>query len=132
MGLDIKAKGLSGEKSFSCGYITFGRFRMELAKTYNQRIGELYEISYSQKLTEQQSKEYDRICNDDLDIFLWHSDCDGKLTPQECKKIYNAIKDFKMDMQGHNYGIMQSYNMLEQWKNIFKHCYQRRVNLYFY
>lgn len=67
----------------------------------------------------------------DLDLFLFHSDCDGKFTWMECRRVYNAIKDLRMDMQGHNYGVMKPYNMLEHWKNIFLHCAKRRVNLYY-
>ena len=69
-------------------------------------------------------KEWNNLCNDDLDIFLWHSDCDGKLTPKECKKIYDAMKDLKVEM---NY-----YDMHQLWLNMLRHCYKHRVNMYFY
>lgn len=136
MGLTVCAKGLGCEDTYDCEYITFGHFQMALAKAYNAEFGELYEKWYKSglgiaKFTEADGKRWNEICNDDLDIFLGHSDCDGKFTPQECKKIYEAIKDLKIDMQGHNYGVMEPYNMLEQWKRIFQHCYKRKVNLYF-
>lgn len=70
-------------------------------------------------------------CNDDLDILIFHSDCGGKFTPQECRKIYNAMKNLTSDLEGHNYGVMKPYNMFEHWKAIFKHCADRRVNLYY-
>lgn len=131
MGLTASAKNLSCEDSYECGYLTFDHFRIELAKTYNEEFGELYEEWCRGTLTEEELPRMNELSNDDLDIFLTHSDNDGKFTPSECRKIYNAIKDLRMDMQGHNYGIMKPYNMLEQWKGIFKHCYQHRVNLYF-
>lgn len=131
MGLSVRAKGLSDESSYDCGYSTFMQFRLQLAKIYNEEFAELYKKWCMGNVTQNECKRMDEIGNEDLDIFLTHSDCDGKFTPEECKKIYDVIKDFKMDMQGHNYGIMKSYNMLEQWKNIFKHCYKNRVNLYF-
>ena len=41
MGLTIRIPGM--RDTYDCGYITFGRFRMELASTYNQEMGEIYE-----------------------------------------------------------------------------------------
>lgn len=136
MGLTVSAKGLSCEDSYDCGYITFGAFRIALAKAYNEEFGNLYEkwhqgAIFGGPLTKSELKRANELSSDGLNIFLTHSDCEGKFTPKECKKVYDAIKDIKMDMQGHNYGIMKPYNMLDQWKGIFKHCYKRRVNLYF-
>lgn len=133
MGLCATAKGLTAETEFDCGYITYGNFLIRLAYAYNQEIGEMYEdVVYNHtELTVAQVKRWNEIGNDDLDLLLFHSDCDGKFTSKECGRIYNAIKDLQMDMYGHNYGIMKPYNMLEHWKNIFLHCYKRRVNLYY-
>lgn len=132
MGLDVYAKGLDYENSYHCGYITFNIYRKKLAKAFNPRLGELYEKTIlGDKLTEKEIKEWNNLCNDDLDLFLWHSDCDGKFTPTECKKIYNIAKSLKVEMECHNYITMNTYNMHEQWLNIFKHCFKRRVNMYF-
>lgn len=131
MGLTVCAKGLSDESSYDCGYITFTIFRIKLAENYNVEFGELYKKWCFGNVTEDDVERMNELSNDDLDLFLTHSDCEGKFTPQECKKIYEAIKDFKMDMQGHNYGVMKPYNMLEQWKGIFQYCAKRKVNLYF-
>lgn len=132
MGLYAYAKGLPKEKCYDCGYITFGIYRQKVAEAFNKRLGELYKKYYRDiELTKEEVNEWNKLCNDDLDIFLFHSDCEGKFTPQECKKIYNVIKDLKIEMSGHNYGIMKQYNIHEHWLYIFKHCYTRRVNLYF-
>lgn len=132
MGLCARAKGLTVETGFDCGYLTYGLFLRKLAHTYNEEIGEMFEsMCGGNPLTEQQENRWNEICNDDLDLLLFHSDCSGKFTPQECRRIYNAIKGLRMDMQGHNYGVMKTYNMLEHWKNIFLHCAKRRVNLYY-
>ena len=131
MGLDVSVKGLDRKDTYHCGYITFGLYRKKVANAYNKRLGELYEKTYIEDLTKEEIKEWNGICNDDLDIFLWHSDCEGKLTPQECRKIYNAMKDLKVEMQGHNYIEMNVYDMHKLWLNMFKHCYQKRVNMYF-
>lgn len=132
MGLYAYAKGLSKEECYDCGYMKFGIYRQEVAKAFNKRLGELYKKYYlGVELTKEEIKEWNKLCDDDLDIFLFHSDCEGKFTPQECKKIYNAMKDLKVEMQGHNYGVMKQYNMHEHWLYIFKYCYTKRVNLYF-
>lgn len=135
MGLYIRIPGM--KYTYECGYIAFGKFRMALAVAYNQELGRLYEKWYMSgfplhpELTEEEIARYNELCNPDLDIFLFHSDCDGKLTPKECKRIYKAIKDLKMDMPGHNYGDLKSYNMLERFKMMFLHCWKFRVNMYF-
>lgn len=136
MGLAVQIKGLNEEQSYDCGYISFGLYRQKVAFAYNEKFGKLYEKQYKgvlfQGYTDDELKSWNEICNDDLDIFLTHSDCDGKFTPQECKKIYEAMKDLKVEMQGHNYGIMKPYDMHQQWLNMFEHCYRKRVNMYFY
>ena len=135
MGLTIRAKGLLDEHSYDCGYKTFTNFRIAVANAYNKEFGKLLEKYYynwfEHKFTEDDLTRMNELSDDDLDIFLDHSDCDGKMTPQECKKVYMAIKDLSVEMIGHNCRLMENYNMLEQWKNILKHCYTRRVNLYF-
>ena len=128
MGLDIKIKGLSREETYHGGYGIFSSYRILLAYSYSQEIGELYkkhvygDIGERNKPTQEEVERYDKICNDDLDILLFHSDCDGKLTPKECRKIYMAIKDLKCDCP----------DMHELWLNMLKHCYTKRVNMYFY
>jgi len=132
MGLDVSIKGLSYEETYHSGYFRFNNYRKEIATAYNKRLGELYQKTFKEDLAIDEIKEWNTLCNDDLDIFLWHSDCDGKLTPKECKKIYDVMKNLKIEMQGHNYIEMNFYNMHELWLNMLKHCYKRRVNMYFY
>lgn len=134
MGLDVRAKGLTAETGFSCGYMTYSNFIMELIRVaYGERCYDIYKNSllYETTFTDEEVEYWNERCNDDLDILIFHSDCSGKFTPKECGRIYNAMKDLRSDMQGHNYGVMKTYNMFEHWKAIFKHCADRRVNLYF-
>lgn len=134
MGLYATAKGLNDETCYDCGYLTYGHFLMNLAEAaYCKQMGAIYKNNefLHGKWSESDIEFWDKRCNDDIDILLFHSDCDGKFTPEECRRIYNAIKDLKMDMVGHNYGVMKNYNMLEHWKNIFHHCATMRVNLYY-
>lgn len=134
MGLDIRIKGMTYEETYSGGYLTFNLYRLNVAKAYNNEIGELYKKSMIYPYTSLSDEEFDRwnkICNDDLDLFLLHSDCDGKLTWKECRAIYKVMKDLKVDMQGHNYGMMNVYDMHTQWLNMFKFCWKRRVTMWF-
>lgn len=145
MGLTVTATGLDSSKSYDCGYITFGNFRLALAETFNKEyglyykkwVGQYFDEKYNRVfLTQDELNKWNKLI-DEIDpdeglfCFLKHPDTEGKITPQECRKIYNHIKDLKMDFEGHNYGEMKPYNMLEQWKGMFLHCAQRRVNLYF-
>lgn len=132
MGLDISVKGLERKDTYHCGYIKFNLYRKKVASAYNERLGELYKKTFKDELQPEEIKEWNNLCNDDLDIFLWHSDCDGKLTPKECKKIYDAMKDLKVEMQGHNYIEMNYYDMHQLWLNMLKHCYKHRVNMWFH
>lgn len=135
MGLYATAKGLTDETCYYCGYIHYFAFIIDLIRcAYGEKCMEIFRDAarYDREFTDEEVKYWNNHCNDDLDIFIFHSDCDGKFTPDECRRIYNAMKDLKMDMVGHNYGVMKPYNMLEHWKNIFRHCAKRRVNLYYH
>lgn len=133
MGLTVRIKGFNG--AYDCGYITYGNFIMRLIKeAYGNVCLDMFQRSlYTGKpFTDLDEKEWAKHQNDDLDLWIWHSDCDGKFTPSECRRIYNAIKDMHIpDFYAHNYGDMQQYNMLERWKEMFRHCARRRVNMYF-
>lgn len=134
MGLTVRAKGLSNEDGFDCGYITYGLFIAEVVRAaYGEKCYEVFcrQMRHDDPMTQDEADAWDAVCNKDLELLIWHSDGDGKFTWQECRRIYNALLPLKSDMQGHNYGIMKPYNMFEQWKGIFKHCADRRVNLYY-
>ena len=128
MGLDIHIKGLEREDTYHCGYITFNLYRKNVASAYNERLGELYKKTFKDELQPEEIKEWNNLCNDDLDIFLWHSDCDGKLTPEECKKIYNELK--KLNVKDLPYS--DKWTMQELWLNMLQFCYKHRVNMWFH
>ena len=133
LGLTVQIKGYSG--AYDCGYITYGNFMMELIKTaYGRECYEIFQRSLitSKPFTDEDEKVWEAHKNDDLELWIWHSDCDGKFSYQECRKIYNAIKDLEMqNFFAHDYGDMKQYNMLERWKDMFHYCAKRRVNMYF-
>lgn len=136
MGLVITAKGFN-EEIYDSGYMGFTKFRIALAKAYNQEFGELYEkwlasaYDSSKKLSNEEFKRMNELSNDDLDILLQHSDCDGKLTPKECKRIYSITKDLHCDYCQHFYLTTTDINQLEVFNRALYHCWKRRVNMYF-
>ena len=134
MGLTVRIKGYEG--AYNCGYITMGNFLMKLCKTaYGERMGEMFSRfftnPYYKGFSEEEAEFWNQNCDDGIDLLLWHSDCDSKFTPEECRTIYESIKDLHMDMVGHNYDDMKPYNMLDRWKDMFLYCAKHRVNMYF-
>ena len=131
MGLNIRIKGLETEDTYNDGYIKFDEYRMRIVKAFNKKLAKIYEkgyLNFNYKMTDNEIKRWNNLCNDDLDIFLWHSDCDGKLTPQECKKIFNVLKNLIVEDFKYN----DKWTMHQLWLNMFEYCYKHKVNMYFY
>ena len=129
MGLTVRIKGYEG--AYDYGYIAYGVFLCKLAYA---KFGVEFAINYQSWQRGFSSVNYDLLNSHDDDpiaMLIFHSDCDGKFTPKECRAIYESIKDLHMDMVGHNYGDMKPYNMLERWKDMFLYCAKHRVNMYF-
>ena len=135
MGLTVHAKGLPPEKSFDCGYVSYGVFIMELIRAaYGYECYEIYHNAFIARraFTDKETEFWYTKCNKDLEPLIWHDDNEGSFSVKECRGIYKAIKDLKMDMMGHNYSDPTvHFNMLEQWKGIFKHCVDNRVRLHY-
>lgn len=133
MGLDVSIKGLDYGNTYHGGYIRFGEYRINIAKAINKKIGEIYEKQYRNfdyRYSEDDIKEWNKILPDKspLDIFLWHSDCDGKFTYKECREIYNELK--KLEIKDFDYN--SKYTMHQLWLNMFEHCWKNRVVMRFY
>ncbi|MBQ3408930.1 MAG: hypothetical protein IJH12_06995 [Clostridia bacterium] len=122
MGLDIRIKGLEGN-TYHGSYSSFGAYRICVAIAFNQRIGELYKKSSYTELNTEEIDEWNCLCNEDLDLFLWHSDCDGEIKSKQCKKIYNVLKDIH---------VQKEYKDIHQlWIKMFKYCYKQKKTMYF-
>lgn len=131
MGLDIHIKGLEREDTYHGSYTHFANYRRNIVQAFNKNLSEIYDKGYynfDYKFTKQDIKQWNNLCNDDLDIFIWHSDCDGKLTPKECKKIYNELR--WLNIQDLYYS--NKYTMHSLWLSMLQFCYKHRVNMYFY
>ena len=135
MGLTITVNKFD---SFDIGYFSFTNFRLELAETYNKRLGELYRrwffgwLDYTKEepLTNAEFEEMKEI-GGDLLIFLTHKDTEGVFLPSESRKIYLQIRDLKMDYEVEYYGGQQAFNVLERLKSMFCHSWKRKRRIIF-
>ena len=114
MGLRLTAKGFD-EEIYDSGYMGFTHFRIAVAKAYNREFGELYEqwinsliLPFGEKMNQSDLDRMNELADEGLNILLKHSDCDGKLTPKECKAIYNVTKDLKCDYPQNNYTSLRN------------------------
>lgn len=132
MGLELRADGYKKEE-LCIGYTGFGLIRSVIATSYNTEIGELYEIlhrSIRARLTEEQTNRWNEICDEDLDILLFHSDCEGVMKYHECRKVIRALDrlefkypdDWRQDWK-------EKYYIL---KDMIRYCAKNRKRLYFF
>ena len=131
MGLGIYIKGLDYKDSFHSSYSGFTFYRQKIANAYNPRLGELYDIARikflnNEDLSVEEIEEWNKICNDDLDIFLWHSDCDGKLTVKECRKVYKILKEYDYNLFPFPFNDLH-----KKFLSNLKFCIDNRRNMYF-
>lgn len=139
MGLTIYAKGM--KETYNAGYGGYFYFRIEVAKAFDIEYGNIIEewMKSMKPLTQEMCDKLEEIITkkglveqeEGIWCFISHSDCDGKFSPKECRKIYYAIKDLKCDVTSTNYEREKEYNVLERFKSMFYHCYKRRVNMYY-
>ncbi len=135
MGLTITVNKFD---SFDIGYFGFMNFRLELAETYNKRLGELYRrwafgwLDYTKEepLTSTEFEEMKEL-GGDLLLFLTHKDTEGIFLPSESRKIYQQIKDLEMDYEVEYYGGQEAFNVLERLKDMFYHSWKHRRRVIF-
>ena len=129
MGLALTATGFG--KTLHIGYGGFSIVRKYIALAYSKKHGEMYSEmlkNIRKPLPEDFDEKWNEGCNDDLDILLWHSDCDGRLTPQECRKIYRILEKMNVEFEEN---IDYYEDFYKNFVAMLKHCYQRRVIMFF-
>ena len=115
MGLDIVSS--DNKKSFHIGYFGFTRMRGYFVLGKSEELYEDYEeiegASMAWIPSECRSVNEEEFYNDigDLSILIKHSDCDGKLTSEECKLLK---KELIIDEK--------KIRSLENYNNNPKHC----------
>jgi len=138
MGLDIYIKGMDRKETYHDSYGSFRYYREAVATAYDKDFGELYKKWYqipNYNITiEEETDLLFKINNVNLgglDIFLAHSDDEGKLKPKDCKLIYNAMKDLVFEKENLNFRIECIDEIHQIWLKMLKYCYQKRKTLYF-
>lgn len=128
MGLDTFAAGMSWELGYHKSYRRFNRFRDELVRlAYDEICYKVYH-EYERKAENWEIEHWNAVCNDDLDLLLFHEDDRGKFSYLECRKIYRALCLIDPSKSRNNPEFEIDIAL---WKNIFMYCARRRVNLYF-
>lgn len=133
MGLCMEANGL--EQTYDYGYGTYCAATVEIARATHPKLGEIWEKALNhpyRNFTAEENAIWDELSNEGLDILLFHSGCDGEFSPEECGKVYEAIKDLNCDMVVCNYNSEEKYNVVDRFKDIFGYCAQNHVTLYYY
>ena len=127
MGLDLYTKT---RKGLAISYSLFGHLRQAIVRAaYDIVMQNDYEDLYKYPY-----RDFDAIdtgywnahCNDDLDLLIWHSDCDGTLSSNECKRIYGALKDLELLAEDEFYK-----DAYEKLRNIIRHCAESGETLIF-
>ena len=128
MGITIGNK----TSSIDMGYIGFYRLRHDIAGVFGKKFKKLYFDWIEGKDTDEEGNTvikdmYDRgelTDQDDLIIqFLFASDCDGKLSYEGCKRLYELIEDYGDNSKKYGYIGWGDYcATFADFKQIVKDC----------
>ena len=93
MGLDIYSS--DDTKNFHIGYIGFSTMRSFFILHYSKKLFEDYNtiLCATIKWDEKADVIFDKLLEEigDLSILINHSDCDGELSSDECKKLRKCL-----------------------------------------
>lgn len=118
--------------SISVGYGGFHRLRCDIAGVFGEDFQTLYknwrddtcsnkEISAALKVMYDKGELTDK--DDPVIKFLFSCDCDGELSYQGCKRLYQLIEDYGNDNEQYGYiGRLDDCATLADFKEIVKDC----------
>lgn len=94
MGLDTTHNAFHG------AYSSFMRFRMQLLELVNGS-----DIRDLEGYDEKAKTPVSSLKDEGLEIFFNHSDCDGDISPEDCKKVADSLDFYipKMDVESELY-----------------------------
>ena len=132
----------NNKKSIDLSYGGFNRLRTKVAYLANEDLGKFYDelnksLSLFGKEREVFLEKYDeRLAKADEEFqvseelldFLYASDCEGKITPKQCRHIYKVIKDYN-DNLIYGYAGREDGATFEDFKTIVYDCTKRNVQL---
>ncbi|WP_196602104.1 hypothetical protein [Pectinatus frisingensis] len=135
MGVTISSKN----HSIDMGYIGFKLLRQKVADLTSKEIGQHYKhlVDGLWLLGQEQKKffsEYDtktkELCEQNKEKkgifnFLYASDCEAKISHQDCKSIYEVIKDHDDDI-AYGYAGRKDCATFKSFKEIVKDCIDKK------
>lgn len=127
MGLILSADKY--DEQINVGYLSFSVMREKIAYTYSKKHGDLYNEllrNGTESMPDDFSAKWNEGCDNDLDILLWHSDFEGELSPEECEKIYVALK--KLEVKFNDEHFIFLYDSLLQ---MLDYCRKTKVPMIF-
>lgn len=141
LGVNLYSNSKKVTHEFNMGYGGFFSLRSQIANAFDKEFGEHYSqlLKASCSLsggTEAFNKKMNQILaderfdgKDDILDFFFASDCEGTISYQTCKKLYDIVKnaDFQSGFQYGNFsnGIEKDWNDL---KEFFLECYKAKVS----
>lgn len=115
------------------GYGEFRRFRIIVAEVFDKEYAQLYkkipaDPSQNRIIDEKinnliKKKQYMQNDNKYVIEFLHQPDCDGKISPDACKKIYDLLKNDKRDIK---FGYLYEITLKEIKKELLN-CYNKQL-----
>ena len=105
MGLNFR----EGDARWS--YSGFNRFRTKLVSQVGITLDKMQGFSGENSWDSE---------TDDIIPLLNHSDCDGKLTVKECKKVWSRLKELVEDWDDDNYDKINALRLIEDMKGTIK------------
>lgn len=141
MGVTISSENCS----IDLGYGGFYNLRKKVAELTAEDIFEHYkhlsDAPYNEKEREKFFEEYDKKIveiaeahNDEINEildFLYASDCNGEASVNECKKIYEVIKDYDDDIL-YGYWGRPDCAKFRDFKEIVKDCIDTNTSMKWY
>lgn len=125
MGLTIF---IDGQIRFEVLYSRYSQFIQELVeKAYGSECLKIYRDIYERPMTSAEADFWNTRCNDDLDILIQHPDNWGDISPENCQKIYEALKPYHLNALCRYRN--QYVNVCEQWKEMLLYCAQNNAKM---
>lgn len=116
--------------NFHIGYIGFTTMRGYFVLCYNQNLYRIWRELMKYHVRCWHDKRECPIDVDDLDkqlgdlrILIWHSDCDGELTSEECKKMLPCLKiDEELISSTLGEYNQRTVKQMREFKELIKYC----------
>lgn len=124
------------EAEIHIGYCSFAFYRMWIADCLNAEGGAIYKKIYfepQRKYTENQLARMNEIFPNGARVFLYHCDCDGELSAEECAAIVHELGQIELKrMDNMPPDAFESHKKTwESMLEVFKYAATNRVKLCF-